>query len=106
MCMEVIYLDKISNLKYMLITVVILKSEHEPIIINLFPLYLDSYGSFFIQYSKVNFFSIIDRSPVFNVGAKKLDTTSCFQNRCPPYNYPSNDIDVGMYCIVYLLKVV
>lgn len=86
----------------MLITEVILKSEHEPVIINLFPLYLDSYGSFFIQYSKVNFFSIIDRCPVLNVGAKKLDTTSCFQTRCPPYNpHPMTlmSVCIVLYCL-------
>lgn len=41
-----------------------------------------------------NFF--VDRCPVFNIGAKKLDTTSCFQTKCPPYNYLSNEIDAGM----------
>lgn len=39
-----------------------------------------------------------DRCPVFNVGAKKLDTTSCSQTRCPLYNYRSNDIDVEYAC--------
>lgn len=38
------------------------------------------------------------RCPVFNVGAKKLDTTSCLQTRCPPYNYRSNDINVEYPC--------
>lgn len=49
----------------------------------------------FLQQWK-DYFSILDRCPVFNVGANKLDTTSCSQNRCPPYNYRSNDIHVGM----------
>lgn len=39
-----------------------------------------------------------DRCPLFNVGAKKLDTTSCLQTRCPPYNYRSNDVDVEYVC--------
>uniref|UniRef100_A0A8W8LWJ1 Uncharacterized protein n=1 Tax=Magallana gigas TaxID=29159 RepID=A0A8W8LWJ1_MAGGI len=36
-----------------------------------------------------------DECPVFNVGAKKMDSTSCLQTRCPPLTYLSNDIDVG-----------
>lgn len=43
-----------------------------------------------------NLTQLVDRCPLFNVGAKKLDTTSCLQTRCPPYNYRSNDVDVGM----------
>uniref|UniRef100_K1QIK5 Novel STAND NTPase 3 domain-containing protein n=1 Tax=Magallana gigas TaxID=29159 RepID=K1QIK5_MAGGI len=39
-----------------------------------------------------------DRCPVFNVVAKTMDTTSCLQTRCPPYNYRSNDIDVEYAC--------
>uniref|UniRef100_A0A8W8M0S9 Uncharacterized protein n=1 Tax=Magallana gigas TaxID=29159 RepID=A0A8W8M0S9_MAGGI len=39
-----------------------------------------------------------DRCPVFNVVAKKMDTTSCLQTRCPPYSYRSNDIDVEYAC--------
>lgn len=39
-----------------------------------------------------------DMCPVFNVGAKKLDTTSCLQTRCPLHSYRSNDIDVEYAC--------
>lgn len=39
-----------------------------------------------------------DRCPVFNVVAKKLDTTSCSQIKCPPYNYRSNNVDVEYPC--------
>lgn len=39
-----------------------------------------------------------DRCPVFNVVAKKLDTTSCSQTRCPPYSYRSNNVDVEYAC--------
>lgn len=39
-----------------------------------------------------------DRCPIFNVVAKKLDTTSCLQTRCPPYSYRSNDVDVEYVC--------
>lgn len=42
------------------------------------------------------FVQLVDRCPLFNVGAEKLDTTSCLQTRCPPYSYRSNDVDVGM----------
>lgn len=43
--------------------------------------------------TEINVF--VDRCPVYNIGAEKLDTTSCHQTRCPPYNYQSNDINVG-----------
>nr|XP_034307507.1 uncharacterized protein LOC117682956 isoform X3 [Crassostrea gigas] len=39
-----------------------------------------------------------DECPVFNVGAKKMDSTSCLQTRCPPLTYLSNDIDVEYAC--------
>lgn len=50
------------------------------------------------------FFLFVERCPVFNVGAKKLDTMSCLQTRCPPYNYRSNDINVGMYLYVLTIQ--
>lgn len=43
-----------------------------------------------------------DRCPLFNVVAKKLDTTSCSQPRCPPYSYRSNNIDVEYACRYFL----
>lgn len=44
-----------------------------------------------------------DRCPGFNIGAKKLDTTPCFQTKCPLYNYRSNDINIGYVCR-YIMK--
>lgn len=55
-------------------------------------------GFFFtVAHVYMYFFSFVERCPVFNVVAKKLDTTSCSQTRCPPYSYRSNNVDVGMY---------
>ena len=37
----------------------------------------------------------VDRCPVYNIVAKKLDSVGCPKKKCPPYNYRSNEIDVG-----------
>lgn len=33
---------------------------------------------------------------MYNIGAKDMNIAPCFQTRCPPYRYQSNDINVGM----------
>lgn len=62
-------------------------------------------ASFFSTVSHGYFFLFVESCPVFNVGAKKLDTMSCLQSRCPPYNYRSNDINVGMYLYVFTIYI-
>ena len=37
----------------------------------------------------------VDRCPIFNIVANKLDTSECTKSKCPPYSYRSNEIDVG-----------
>uniref|UniRef100_A0A8W8LW39 Uncharacterized protein n=1 Tax=Magallana gigas TaxID=29159 RepID=A0A8W8LW39_MAGGI len=38
------------------------------------------------------------KKDVFNLGAKKLDSTTCSQTKCPPYNFRSNNIDIEFAC--------
>lgn len=50
--------------------------------------------------SQQNLFVV--RCPVFNTVADKLDTSECPKSKCPPYNYRSNEVDVGRSCFFCL----